>query len=497
MFGSRHGSRRVLNQCHEESDMLDRIGRSIGALALFTCALLLNEHAAFGLPDESDATSARPSDLERGTSLRQQLEAQLQEGIAEEWEGGELATDRGGIILHRMFRLPGNRYIHPLPPDPLRRDTFDEWCEHIGLFDSVPADTLEAIWDMYVDRINRVMIDRYPPVFELSAAVSAAPSPKNHAIASLFEEMIEHSKTARRDVNRTEDQLFRMLRGVEQGRFAEQIESWHLFRRWERTSIITLEVSGAEQHLSLLLDSEGVDWPNRHIQLAYEMEIAIAAERRFSHSQSVSADLMHIQASGFYDQANERYKPGTQQARDALREMQRATLPLHRRQWQYQRQMYDINTRYLTLLSLLLEPFDAERVYDRFMYRAFPEHFPNPYDLRRWFDSLLEDETTRDDLRENIQALREQYVTVQRGVNESLTFTIHEHEADLIITRRLDPNTQDSQRREIDAELQRRYENAIVFAARLVELLDGRERLVWVREELEELLEVDLERWFR
>jgi len=470
----------------------------IGAVQAFTGLLSIGLVESLHLDSDEIPDSEPPQtetvDIEL---LRSQIRADFEKRIAEMWETGEFERDHGGMIpLWVLQRAPGisrsGTLRGPFPPNPLRRKNFDAWCDRIGISTVVPADSLETIWTDYAERMNQILLTQYPPIYDLAYTLGGGPSPQSRGNIALLQDMVALRERARSAVNRTEDRLFRMLSTIEQGLFAADVESWHLYRRWERAQVSTIRISGATIHLSRLLETYDVPWPNRHIRASYEMEIAGAAERDEVHHLNTSVRLAEYQAAGYYDRFDKRYESGSPEWMEALAEYRRNSTPLRRQRWQRQRELYNINLRYITLLKVLLDRVDGERAHDAFTSHALPEYFPNDYDLRRWFDELIEHDAIAESLRRDIQAEREVYVTVQRGIDDSLIQTIHDHQADLIITRTRSPAKEANRQREIDYELQRRYENAVIFANRLVELLKDDEALRWVQEELEELLGIPL-----
>jgi hypothetical protein len=451
--------------------------------------------------ESDDVETVGESTEEALEKFRQRMLEQRQSAIAEMWERKEFVKDEGGMIPLVVLRqspgvLQGHGLYGPFPPDPLRRREFDAICDRLGIWDAAARDAIEAMWRNYADRVNRILLERYPDIYRLSSIVAPGEPvrPGSHANVEIYAEMIELVESARTQVTRTEDQLFRALATVDQGRYAEAIESWHQYRRWRRTTIPAIQLSGADIHLSRMLESIGVAWPNPHVRLAYETAIANAAERREQHVLRTAAPLASKQAARFFDALDQRYPPDSPQAREALAEFRRSAQPLRRQRWQRQRDMYAINAEYLSLLSLLLDHHDGERVYDRFVQIAFPEFFPNPYDLRRWFDELLEHELLIRDMRQRISELRQTYVAAQRSVDDGLIRTLHDHDRDFIVARTMSINRDERQRREIQSELQRRYEIAVTFALRLCNTIDDVQELRRIRSELEEVLEVPLSR---
>jgi hypothetical protein len=444
---------------------------------------------------------SRPTDNEQppdgALDLYWRLVAERQAKIAEMWETGKFETDSGGIIPMSVL-AQGRALGGPVWLDPLRRNEFDAWCERMELIDTVPSETIETIWQNYVNQINRVLLEKYPPVFDLSALAVAEPPPWSRASAAAYEEAMNLFKVVRRDVARTEDQMFRMLATVDQGRFAPQVESWQRYRSWARSmQSLHPAVSGSAIHLSRLLDGLEIDWPNAHVQHAYEMEIASTVERLVSHRISASAQLIAFEAEGFFDARDERYEGGSPEAIAAFQSSREASRPIYRQRLRLERAIYAVNARYLTLLSVLLDSTDAERVFDTFAYEAYGPYFPNPYDLRPWFDQLLDDNAASAKLKGAVNDLRQTYLMVQRGVDDSLIRAIHDHDAELIIERGFGPTPDERknrQDRQIEYELQRRYENTVIFAIRLVELVNDDERFAWVQEKLEAFLETSLDR---
>jgi hypothetical protein len=463
----------------------------------FVAALLLALFpVSLAVQGQSHQTDEEPP-RDRGAELRQRLEAERQAKIAEMWETGKFETDHGGMIPMLVLQQ-GRTLAGPVTLDPLRRGEFDAWCERMELTETVPAATLEAIWQNYVNRINKVLLEKYPPVFELSAFSVAERGPKSRAAAAAYAEAMDLFNAVRRDVARTEDQMLRALAAVDQGRFAPHVESWQRYRSWERNmQSVDLELSGSGIHLARLLDWLEIDWPSAYIQHAYEVEIASAAERLASNNVLASAKLMTIHAEGFFDARDERYETGSPAAIAAYRQSTEASRPILRERWRLQRAMYTVNARYLMLLSVLLHSTDAERLYDTFTSQSFRPYFPNPYDLRGSFDQLLDDNAISAKLKGAVNDLRQTYLMVQHGLDDSLIRAIHDHDAKLIIERGFGPSPderQNRQDRQIEYELQRRYENAVIFAIRLVELVNDDERFAWVQEELEAFLETSLDR---